>query len=199
MGVVRLQTGARTKSVSAVLEPKEVHVRTHLTRLGAVLVLLLVSSGLLFAIGSTIERHRHHSEHPAAATPAESGESGSESGSGESTHVEKSHGESGVKILGVDTESLTLTLVAVVASLVLAAVIWLGRWSRPALLAVAAFGLIFAVGDGRELLHQLDESNTDLASIAASLIGLHLAVTAIAATLLARGTSSGIAVAQTHT
>jgi hypothetical protein len=84
-------------------------VRTHLTRLRATLVLLLVGSGLLFAIGSTIERHQHHAEQPTAAANAsgeseQSGESGDESGesSGEgATHVEKSHGESGMKVLGV--------------------------------------------------------------------------------------------------
>ena len=47
-------------------------MRTQLTRLRAALVLLLVSSGLLFAIGSTIERHQHHSEpHPSAAASTE--------------------------------------------------------------------------------------------------------------------------------
>jgi hypothetical protein len=44
-------------------------MRTQLTRLRAALVLLLVGSGLLFAIGSTIERHQHHKEHPAASKP----------------------------------------------------------------------------------------------------------------------------------
>jgi hypothetical protein len=52
-------------------------MRTQLTRLRATLVLLLVGSGLLFAIGSTIERHQHHNEQPAAtAGNGESGESG---------------------------------------------------------------------------------------------------------------------------
>jgi hypothetical protein len=91
-------------------------MRTHCTRLRAALVLLLVGSGLLFAIGSTIERHQHHNEQPAAtAGNGESGESGGESGAeGGAGHVEKSHGEAGVKILGVNTESLALTIVAVV-------------------------------------------------------------------------------------
>src|SRR5262249_13350622 len=76
-------------------------VRTQLTRLRAALVVLLVGSGLLFAIGSTIERHQHHSENPAATKSAgeSSGESGGETGSRESTkHVEKSHGETGATI-----------------------------------------------------------------------------------------------------
>ncbi len=168
-------------------------MRTHLTRLRAALVLLLVGSGLLFAIGSTIERHQHRAE-PRPAVGASSGESntgtesGSETGSGASAkHVEKSHSEAGVKILGVNTESVALTVIAVAASLLLALVVWVGRWPRLALVCVAGFGLLFAAGDGRELVHQLDESHTGLAAIAAILIGLHLAVTALAAALYPRG------------
>jgi hypothetical protein len=51
------------------------------------------------------------------------------------------------------------------------------------LLLVAGFGLVFAAGDGRELVHQLDESNAGIAAIAAILICLHLAVAALAAAL----------------
>jgi hypothetical protein len=174
-----------------------------MTRLRAALVLLLVGSGLLFAIGSTNEHHQHHAEHPAAAAanaPGETGqngESGGESNSTESTTpVEKGHGETGVKLLGVNTESLTLTIIAVVASLLLGLAVWLRRWQRLTLLCVAGFGLIFAAGDARELVHQLDESNTGLASIAAILLGLHLTVTALAAALYPRqGTASSLAVA----
>ena len=174
-------------------------MRTHLTRLRAALVLLLVGSGLLFAIGSTIERHQHHAEaRPSAGSSTESstsGESGGESGSGESAkHVGKSHGEVGAKILGVNTESVALMVVAIVASLLLALAVWLGRWPRLVLLGVAGFGLVFAAGDGRELVHQLDESHAGLAAIAAILIGLHLAVTALAAALYPRrGKAAGLA------
>jgi len=168
-------------------------MRTHLTRLRAALVLLLVGSGLLFLIGSTIERHQHHGEQPATAET-----SSGENQTGESAgHAEKGHGETGVTILGVDTESLALSVLAVVASLVLASAVWLGRWSRLVLLAVAGFGLVFAAGDIRELVHQLNESNAGLAAIAAVLIGLHLAVTALAAALFPRrGSASGLAAAE---
>lgn len=130
-------------------------MRTHLPRLRAALVLLLVGSGLLFGIGSTIERRQHHGEHHAATSPSgengKSGESGSESGSGErATHAESGHGESGVSILGVNTESVALTGIAVVASLLLAVLVWLGYWPRLTLLAAAGFGLVFAAGDARE-------------------------------------------------
>ncbi|TML19127.1 MAG: hypothetical protein E6G32_13010 [Actinobacteria bacterium] len=177
-------------------------MRTHLTRLRAALVLLLVGSGLLFAFGSTIERHQHHAEaRPSAGSSTESstsGESGGESGSGESAkHVGKSHGEVGAKILGVNTESVALMVVAVVASLLLALAVWLGRWPRLVLLGVAGFGLVFAAGDGRELVHQLNESHAGLAAIAAILIGLHLSVTALAGVLLPRrGDAGGLATAE---
>lgn len=175
-------------------------MRTQLTRLRVALVLLLVGSGLLFAIGSTIERHQHHNEHPAAVKSGgeSSGESGGETSSGESTkHMEKSHGETGATILGVNTESVALTVIAVIASLLLALAVWLGRWPRLVLPCVAGFGLVFAAGDGRELVHQLDESNAGLAAIAAILIGLHLAVAVLAALLFPRrGGAEGLAAAE---
>jgi ascorbate-specific PTS system EIIC-type component UlaA len=164
-------------------------MRTHLTRLRAALVLLLVGSGLLFLIGSTIERHQHHRQQPATAETS-SGESGAE-------HAAESDGEAGVTILGVDTESLALSVLAVVASLVLACAVWFGRWTRLVLLAVAGFGLVFAAGDIRELVHQLNESNAGLAAIAAVLTGLHLMVTALAASLFPRrGNASGLTAAE---
>jgi hypothetical protein len=175
-------------------------MRTHVVRLRATVVLLLAGSGVLFAVGSTVERSQHHAEHhPAAAevsgengsAPEAAGESAGES-TGEGRPAEKtepageSQGEAGAKLLGVNTESVALTVIAVVASLGLALVVWLGRWPRLALVAVAAFGLVFAAGDARELVHQLDESNAGLAAIAAILIVLHLAVAALAAALYPR-------------
>jgi hypothetical protein len=175
-------------------------MRIHLTPLRAALALLLVASAILFLVGSTIERnHRHHEQTPAAQTAhSESGEgtktgepehSKSESGGGKSSgtetgHVGAGHAEAGAKILGVNTESLALSIVAVVLSVLLAAAIWLRRWSRLVLLAVVGFGLVFAAGDAREVVHQLDDSNNGLAAVAAILITLHLAVAALAALLL---------------
>jgi hypothetical protein len=154
------------------------------------LALLLVGSGLLFAIGSTVERHQRHVEHPAATSSEEGsqrGESSGESNSGESpAHVETRHPESGATLFGVNTESLALTVVAFVASLLLAIAVWLGRWQRLTLLAVAGFGLVFAAGDIRELVHQVNESNGALATIAAILVGLHLTVAALALALFPR-------------
>jgi hypothetical protein len=160
-------------------------MRTHFVRLRAVLALLLVGSGLLFAIGSTIERHQHHAERRSAAVGESPGESGE--APGESQPAVESHHEEEAKILGVNTESVPLTVIAIVASLALALAVWLGRWRSLVLLFVAGFGLAFAAGDGRELVHQLDESKPALAAIAAILIVAHLAVTGLAAALYPRG------------
>ena len=73
-----------------------------------------------------------------------------------------------------------LGIVAVVASCLLAAAVWL-RPATVVLAAVAGFGLVFAAGDGRELAHQLGDSNNGLAAVAALLLVLHLAVAALAA------------------
>ncbi len=163
-------------------------MRTHLPRLRAALVLLLVGSGILFLIGSTIERnHRHHESATAKSAETSGGETGS---GGEGTnpaekHVATSSGEAGAKLLGVNTESVALSVVAVAVSFLLAAAIWL--WpSTLVFLAVAVFALVFAAGDARELVHQLDDSNGGLAAVAGLLLFLHLAITALAASRLSR-------------
>jgi hypothetical protein len=165
-------------------------VRTHLTTLRGALSVLLVGSAILFLVGSTIERnHRHHETITPTHVEGSGGETGGETGTTEAskpprTHTDAGHSEAGAKILGVNTESLALSIVAVVFSLLLAAAIWLGKWARLVLLGVAVFGLVFAAGDGRELAHQLTESNNGLAAVAAILLVLHLAVSAVAGVLL---------------
>lgn len=165
-------------------------MRTHLSRLRGALVLLLVGSACLFFVGSTIERHHRHHE-TAAGNPAtvSGGETGSESGSTTSAegttpakqHTETVSGEAGAKLLGINTESLALSIVAVVASVLLAIGVWMGVWPRQVLLAVIGFGLVFAAGDVREVIHQVNESNGGLVATAAVLIVLHLLVSALAA------------------
>ena len=160
-------------------------MRTHFTLLRGALALLLVVSGCLFAVGSTIERnHRHHESAPAKSTETTttSSETGGETGSEGSAAkpAEQTHAEAATRILGVNTESTALSVVAVIASLLLAAAVSL-RPARVVLAAVGAFGLVFAAGDGRELVHQIDDSNSGLAAVAALLLLLHLLVAALAA------------------
>ena len=161
-------------------------MRTHSTLLRGALALLLVATGCLFAVGSTIERnHRHHERAAATGSTAESGGDTGTEGTKPKPAEHGSPAEAGVRILGVDTESLGLGIAAVVASILLAAAVWL-RPSKGVLAVVAVFGLVFAAGDGRELVHQLDDANGGLAAVAALLLALHLAVTALAAVSLPR-------------
>lgn len=165
------------------------------TSLRAVLAGLLVVSAVLFAVGSTVERHQQHNESP-AATHAEGSEESSDESSVERDTATETHGESGVKVFGVNTESVGLEIAAIVASLVLAAAVLFVR--RPLVwLVVVAFGVVFAVGDVRELAHQINESRAGIATMAAVLVALHLAIAGIAAVLLARRTGPGLAAPDT--
>ncbi len=76
-------------------------------------------------------------------------------------------------------------MLAIVASLLLAA----GCWFRPEwrwLVVVTAFAMAaFGVLDLREVIHQLDESATGLAFVAGAVATLHVAA-AVTAVILAR-------------
>jgi hypothetical protein len=179
-------------------------MRTHLTPLQGALVALLIGSAVLFLVGSTIERNHHHQETQGATTTEVSGgeqstagETGSEGSTAlEATTEHSTSGEAGAKILGVNTESLALSIVAIVLSFVLAGLIWSGAWPRLVLLAALGFGLVFAAGDGRELVHQLDESNSGLATVAAILLVLHVSLAGLAAYLLRGRSPKGLAAAR---
>jgi hypothetical protein len=88
--------------------------------------------------------------------------------------------ESSERLLGVDPESTGLVAVAVVVSLVLAALVW--RGGAPWLLGLVALVMIaFAALDVREVVHQIDESRTGLTLLALLVAALHLAAAALAA------------------
>ena len=128
---------------------------------------------------------------PGAKSP-----SGAESGGGSSAetgHVAGQGGEAGATILGINTESRALSIVALALSLLLGAAVWLRASGRVLLAGVAGFGLVFAAGDGRELVHQLNESNGGLAAIAIVLLALHLTIAVLAAVLVARTMRPGSA------
>jgi len=161
-------------------------MRANFTLLQGALVLLLAGSAILFFAGSTSERHHRHHEAAASAPATESGgESGGKTNGEGSKHAEHATGEAGVKLLGVNTESLALSIVAVVLSLLLAAAIVARVWAKAILIAAVIFGLVFLAGDARELVHQLDDSNDGLAAVAALLIGMHLAIAVLAGVMLA--------------
>jgi hypothetical protein len=112
---------------------------------------------------------------PAGETQAENGET--HTGAGE-THQEtgETGGESGSdeQVLGVDYESTPLVILAVLASLGLAAVVWFTRASW-LLLVVAGAMLGFAVFDVAEVFHQIDRDEAGIAVLAAFIAVLHLA------------------------
>ena len=157
-------------------------------RLALFVALLLVGSAALYAVGTAIEHHDRgqHVEHPGAISPApHSGETGTETNAnGETTPSEsagpptasgetssETHSEN---IAGIDPESWLLVGLAIAMSLLIAAGVY---WRRGRWLAVAvAFAIVFAAGDTRELVHQIQESRTAVATIAAILIALHLLI-----------------------
>jgi cobalamin biosynthesis Mg chelatase CobN len=170
-------------------------------------VLIVVSAGL-FAVGAAIERNKsgesgHKEAQTAQPSPSESGggthtESGGESsstGSGGEAHPEsrgktssekastgETHSESSEKIFGINPESTGLVIAAVVAAVLLAVAVWFSPLSL-VLLAVITFGVVFAVFDVREVVHQANESRAGLVVIASILGLIHLGVAAIAAVL----------------
>jgi hypothetical protein len=150
------------------------------------LAVLIVLSAGLFAVGASIERNKsgesgHNEAKAAEPSPAESGgETHSESG-GE-THAKsggEAHSESSEDIFGINPESTGLVIAAVVAAVLLAAAVWLSALPL-LLLGVMAFGLVFAVFDVREVVHQVNESREGLVVIAAVLAVIHLSVSALA-------------------
>ena len=158
------------------------------------LVGLIVVATVVFGIAVAFERSNAE-VHPTGTEPH------TEEGGGEETHTDEG-GEEGVPsesnesatdegtILGVNPEATPIVVLVVVASLALAAAIWLRpgwRW----LLLVAAIGmLIFAVLDVREAIHQLNEANTGLGISALIVAGLH-ATAGLIALLLVRQPSAG--------
>lgn len=155
-----------------------------MSRTRSAAIILLAAAAGLFAIGTTIEKNRDHHDQPAAT--AETG--GAHDGARETAehreaeqrgaHTEGESEES--KGLDTDRESTGLVVLAVLASLALAALVW-RRPQRLVWIVVGLVAVTFAVFDLAEVAHQLDESATGLAAVAALVGAAHLAVAAIAA------------------
>jgi hypothetical protein len=163
--------------------------------LRAALALLLVATAVLFAIGATIERSQRHKESGTAeastteshtgGTSSEAGNEGSSAGSDSAKKSAEMQTASSEKLFGIDVESVPAIVGGVATALVLAAAVWWRR-ERLWLWATLGFGLLFAAGDLREVIHQLNESNTGIAVIAGILIAAHLAISVVAGLLLSR-------------
>ena len=168
------------------------------TRWRGILALLLVTSAVLFAIGTTIERSQRHTHVEAAPVEETAGssegstsktEAGAETNgetqgtTAETAGTAETPAESTEKLFGIDTESVAAMVAAVALSLLLAAAVWWRR-ERWWLWITLAFGTVFALGDVREVIHQLNESRTGVATIAATLIASHLLIAATSGLLL---------------
>jgi heme/copper-type cytochrome/quinol oxidase subunit 3 len=135
-----------------------------LTRTRWLLGTLLIGAAALFAIGVATEGDAHHE----AVASVESGKHNEATEQAE--HNEAS--ETGERIVGVNVESTALVVLAVVISGALAAATW--RTDRkPILLVTALFAAAFAVLDVAELSHQIRESATTIAALAAIIAVLH--------------------------
>lgn len=145
-------------------------------RLVRIAAVLLTVTAALFVVGVIAEaNHTTHNE--SGETHVESGnESGEVSGS---ATAEAGPSEAIEKVLGINVESPATATVAVIASLALAAGLWSTR-RRAIALAAALFAALFAVFDLAELAHQVDESRTGLAVLAAAIALGHAAAAVVA-------------------
>jgi hypothetical protein len=155
-------------------------------RLPVVAAALLVAAMILFVVGTAIERSQAnagaHQEANAveqsageAAEHREAEASEGEANTSEGTEENPSAGESGEELFGIHPESAGPTAVVALTSLVLAALL-VARPAKGLLVAVVMVGLVFAVLDAREAIHQANESNTGLLVLALATGLLHLGV-----------------------
>lgn len=127
-------------------------------------------------------------EHDDAAETAEHAATEHDSddaGAGERIDQDESGEE---QVLGIDTESPASVIAAVAVSLAVAVGLWL-RGRRWLALISVGFAIVFAVFDVAEVRHQLNESRTSLAVLAAVIAAGHLAA-ATTAGLSARPTGT---------
>jgi hypothetical protein len=156
------------------------------------LAALLIASAVLFAIGVALEKSAESDEPSAvSAETSESGEaphSEAEEGNSEEGEVEaaegaeSTHSESKETLLGIDIESPLAVGAGVVLSIALAAFA-LRSNKKTVLVVIALFALGFALLDGKELFHQLDENRTSLAVLAGVIGVLHLGTAGVAGQL----------------
>jgi hypothetical protein len=151
------------------------------------LVGLIVCATVVFGIAAAFERSDADA-HPSGAEPH------TEEIGGEETNTDEGVETDEATIFGVNPEATPILLVVVIASLMLAAVVWLRpdwRW----LLVVVALGMgIFAVLDIREAVHQFDEATAGL-GISALVVAAAHAAAAFVALLLLRQPGAQTAVA----
>lgn len=145
-------------------------------RLAALFTMMVLLATAAFVIGVTIEKNQGRSE-----SSVEQAHSGEASETHEQTEgVESgSQSETSETIGGIDIESTPIIVLGVAVSLALIGAVL--KWPRPEVYAIAAvFCLGFALLDGTELAHQLDENSGTVATFAGLALALHLGAAAVA-------------------
>ncbi len=104
-------------------------------------------------------------------------EGGHQATAGEAGHVDAAGGE---KVLGLRIESPGVVALGVAASVAFAALAWWRR-SRVLLMGIAVFATLFTVLDIAEVRHQVNESRTGIAILAAATALAHVAAALVAA------------------
>ena len=139
------------------------------------LALLIVVATVLFVVGVSIEKG-DEDEHAEPTGIEEAQVEGVGKGEGEEAHAEEvtEAGEEEESLLGINTESTGLIVLAVASSLLLAAAVWLRPKVGWLLGLVARAMVAFAALDVREAIHQADESESALAVLAVIVALLHL-------------------------
>jgi hypothetical protein len=135
------------------------------------------------ANGGADERAAGNAETATPSSETNGGADEKAAGAAETPAAAETHVESSEKLFGVDPESVPAMIAAIAVSLGLAAAVWWRR-ERLWLWFTLAFGVVFAAGDIREVIHQLNESRNTVATIAAILIAAHLAVAVLAGLIL---------------
>jgi hypothetical protein len=138
--------------------------------------------------GSESAAKRASKNQAANGSESPANRAGETSESGASGHAETAaeHAREG-RVLGVDLESTPMIVLAILAGIALAtlAASPLGL-VRAILLALALVALAWSALDIREVVHQANESRTDLAIVAGLVAALHVAAAGLAVTLARR-------------
>jgi Flp pilus assembly protein TadB len=144
-----------------------------------VAVLLLAAAGLL-VLGVLLERHTESgSAHPIVATTGEQQERQHDESTGE-THAESGvpatgGAETAQRLTGINVESPLIVTLGAIASVAVAAAVWL-RPNRPVIAIVVAFTAAALVLDVLETSHQLGAGRIGLAALAGVIASLRVAV-----------------------
>jgi hypothetical protein len=152
----------------------------------AIAVLLIVAAGL-FVVGVTAEddADTHSDERTAQAGEHDEATESDEAIEAEAAERSTSEAEQAQadgddeRLVGIDIESPVLVTAAVVASVLLAGLVWRRR-DRRLLVVIAVFAAGFAVLDVAEVAHQLDEDHAWYALLAGLIAALHAAAAALA-------------------